>query len=228
MTGVTTTPSNGVGMTPLSSNTDVRLPGAYVNAKRALTECSRLDECQDWADQAAALASYAKQANDDTLHKMAVRIQARAIRRCGELLKQHEPKSGARTDLGPVPTRGLAAKEAGLSERQAKTAVRVTSVPGEDFESAVESDTPPTVTALAEQGKKPRTVELIDLGGRDPEEFALSTDGQGRVRQLAEFCGRVDAGVVARGAMPNEWQVIRRDIETIDSWLRQLIAELEG
>ncbi len=101
MTGVTTTPSNGVGMTPLSSNTDVRLPGAYVNAKRALTECSRLDECQDWADQAAALASYAKQANDDTLHKMAVRIQARAIRRCGELLKQHEPKSGARTDLGP-------------------------------------------------------------------------------------------------------------------------------
>ena len=97
MTGVTTAPSNGGGMISLSSNADVRLPVAYVNAKHALTECSRLDECKDWSDKAAALASYAKQANDDTLHKMAVRIQARAIRRCGELLKTFDAQ-GKRTD----------------------------------------------------------------------------------------------------------------------------------
>ena len=32
---------------------------------------------------------------------MAERIQARTIRRCGELLQQIEAKSGARTDLEP-------------------------------------------------------------------------------------------------------------------------------
>ncbi len=37
----------------------VRLPDTYVHAKQALTECSKIDECQDWADKAAALASYA-------------------------------------------------------------------------------------------------------------------------------------------------------------------------
>ena len=46
---------------------DARLPAAYETAKQALAECSRIDECQNWADRAAALASYARQARDDTL-----------------------------------------------------------------------------------------------------------------------------------------------------------------
>ena len=65
-----------------------RLPHVYLHAREALSSCSRIDECQDWADKAEALASYAKQSHDDTLHKLADRIQARAIRRAGELLKQ--------------------------------------------------------------------------------------------------------------------------------------------
>jgi hypothetical protein len=42
-----------------------------------------MDECQDWADQMEALASYARQAKDDELLQMAARIQARdpALRR---------------------------------------------------------------------------------------------------------------------------------------------------
>ena len=245
--------SNGGGMSRLSSNTDVRLPGAYVNAKQALTECSRIDECKDWSDKAAALASYARMANDDSLLKHARRIQARAVRRMGELLKQVEPGKGGRPIKNPgVPrpslggwlpgtdrragppdldgwipgTRSELADSVGLTEHRRKVSLRVANVPGEDFESAVESDNPPTVTALAERGKNPRTVELIDLDGRDPEEFAISTDGQGRVRQLAEFCGRFDAGAVARGAMPDERPIIRRDIEIIDGWLDQLITQL--
>ena len=31
--------------------------------------CSSLDECKEWADKAAALASYGKQMDDDTLFK---------------------------------------------------------------------------------------------------------------------------------------------------------------
>ena len=67
-----------------------KLPAAYTVAKRALAECGKIDECKDWADKAAALASYAKQSKDESLFKAAARIQARAIRRCGELLKEIE------------------------------------------------------------------------------------------------------------------------------------------
>jgi hypothetical protein len=47
-----------------------------------------MDECQTWKDKAAALASYAKQAGDETLHRYADRIKALAVRRTGELAKQ--------------------------------------------------------------------------------------------------------------------------------------------
>jgi len=105
-------------------------------------------------DDLARLASYAKQAKDDQLRKLADRIQARAIRRGGELLKQIEPAQGARTDLGRSATRSNTAESAGLSEHQRKTMLRVASVPYDDFELQVESETPPTVTALAGRGRR--------------------------------------------------------------------------
>ena len=49
-----------------------------------------------------------------------------------------------------APSQKDIAQEAGLSKRQQVTAVSVANVPSEDFETAVESDNPPTVTALAE------------------------------------------------------------------------------
>ena len=66
---------------------------------------------------------------------MADRIQARAIRRCGELLKRveasHDRGNQYRQHDGTVtqPTRTQAAKDAGLSERQKVTALRVASIP---------------------------------------------------------------------------------------------------
>jgi len=135
-----------------------RLPAAYEGAKVALAECTRIDECQDWANKAEALASYAKQAQDDELHQFATRIKARAIRRCGELLEQIKTASGLRTDLEPrdgsVPrlTRTQVADEAGLSERQRKNALRVARIPNREFEEAVEAGEPPTVTDLARRG----------------------------------------------------------------------------
>lgn len=70
------------------------LPAAYEAARTALAECSRIDECKTWADKAAALASYAKQADDKSLENHATRIRARAISRCGELLQQIEAAKG--------------------------------------------------------------------------------------------------------------------------------------
>ena len=224
----------------LPSISDARLPVAYENAKTALAECSRIDECQDWADKAAALASYARQAKDDQLRKMAERIQARAIRRCGELLKQIEPASQAQLKQnrrdGPVPsvTRTEAAKEAGLSERQQKTALRVATVPEPEFTEMVESDTPPTVTKLAEMGtqKKPRPEPeqqprpLVDLGEIPPEDYARATKAQGTLRRFAEFCEANEPTRIAKAFMPHEIQQLRQYVTIVDAWLDQFVTHL--
>lgn len=144
---------------------NAKLPQRYQEAKDALQSCEEIDECQDWADKAAALASYARQAQDDALERMAMRIKTRAIKRAGELLKRLPEHLGGRPSSKPMPaptqvSRSEAAKKAGLSERQKVTALRVASVPDDEFEEAVESEKPPTVTALAERGKKKRKPSL--------------------------------------------------------------------
>lgn len=82
-------------------------------------------------------------------------IRDRAIRRCGELLKQIEPAKGGdrksedyqRAGGGPLISRQQVASDAGMSPRQTKQAIRVANVPAEDFERQVESDKPPTVSS---------------------------------------------------------------------------------
>lgn len=211
----------------LPSIATARLPVNYEAAKNALAECSRIDECQEWADKAEVLASYAKQADDDTMRKMCDRIQARAVRRCAELLDQWPiGKGGDRQSDAAVPllSRKQAALDAGLSERQYKTTQAVGKIPAEEFERQVESPEPPTVTNLAKQATKSRP--LVDLDGRDPADFAASTNGQGHLRRFAEFCRQTDAAVVARGALPHECAAIREHIAVVDGWLDQLITRL--
>lgn len=158
----------------LPSINSARLPISYEAAQSALANCQQVDECKDWADKAAALASYAKQSQDESLLLMAQRIKARAVRRAGELLAQIEPARGANQNIQEgtrpnVDTRSDAARDAGFSSHQQKQAVRIAAVPARDFERQVESPKPPTLTALAQQGIKPRP--LIDHKGRDPREF---------------------------------------------------------
>jgi len=98
----------------LPSVANAQLPASYENAKTALANCSSMDECKDWADKAKALASYARQSQDESLRKMATRIQARAIRRAGELLKQIMPKKGANQNISAGDhTKDLTRKQAG-------------------------------------------------------------------------------------------------------------------
>jgi AraC-like DNA-binding protein len=165
------------------------LPRTYEAAQAALAECSQVDECKDWADKAAALASYARQSEDQELERMAQRIRARAIRRAGELLKQIEPQQGARYDLGSqaAPSRKDVARDAGMSDRQQKTALRVANIPPQEFERQVESAKPPTLSQLAQQGVKPRE-NIVDLQGRDPKEYNRAlhyvADFEGAAKEL--------------------------------------------
>lgn len=203
-----------------------KLPDTYNAAKTALAECSKIDECKDWADKAAAMASYAKQAEDKSLEHMSMRIRSRAIQRCGELLEAIKPgKTGPKNSGSAAApnSRSKAASDAGMSKRQMKTAIRVARVPKNEFDELVESDEPPTITQLAERGKR---VDVLQ--GRKPHEFQLSMGAEGRVGDLVKFSRKADPAAVVRGFKieKQKGELIELSREAIE-WLRSLIEELK-
>lgn len=206
-----------------------QLPAIYERAKEALIECERLDECKDWANKAAALASYAKQADDETLYNTAIRIRARAIRRCGELLKTYDGKGNNQHSAVSDTTQREAAKDARLSKRQQVTAVRVANIPTTDFEEAIESDSPPTITEFAERGTKSRPpLESDFLQGRNAQDFKLSTQVQAEIRRVSISVESIDPAVILRGTLPHEFPELRTHLETLICWLvtlRRLVDE---
>src|SRR5436309_5943904 len=99
----------------------------YQAAKQALASCDCIDECKACAARMEALACDARQANDTVLEDLVMRILARAVQRCSELLKEIPSEQRKRTDqkrggteLSPSEQ---APKDAGLFECEAKTAV---------------------------------------------------------------------------------------------------------
>lgn len=99
-------------------------------------------------------------------------IRTRAFRRCGELLKEIEKKQGEtgnpiKLKKGDVPRfdstpRQTTAQQAGLSPYQATQSIQLANIPKELFEDQVESESPPTITSLAEQGMAPEMTLPID------------------------------------------------------------------
>jgi hypothetical protein len=202
------------------SISNAQLPQMYEAAKNALANCATVDECKDWADKSAALASYAKQANDETLMKQSVRIRDRAIRRMGEVLKQFDGRGGDRTktdadDSFAQQTQREAARDAGISERQQITAVRVANVPEQEFEAAVESEKPPTISQLAQMGIKPRP--LVDLKGRDPGEFNRAMHYVGYIEGYVRHLQAMNHDGVLPILNDKERQNLRRYIGEIDA-----------
>lgn len=131
-----------------------QLPQSYEDMTTAIALCESVDECKDWADKAAALASYHRQSKDTVLMNRFMRIQARAIRRAGEVLETIEPatKHNAKkqgTGDQTLLSRTQAAQEAGMSKHQQMTAMKIARIPKEEFEEMVESYEPPTITALS-------------------------------------------------------------------------------
>jgi hypothetical protein len=132
------------------------LPSTYVDARKALAKCDRVDECKSWADKAAALASYAKQAEDEQMLVMARRIQLRALERGGELLaavKASREHSRLKGEQSPSSRKAMA-NSAGLSSDQAKTMLRIVNVPPAVRNAMIESASPPTAQEMAERGKR--------------------------------------------------------------------------
>ena len=215
---------------PCATRDSARLPQSYETAKNALSNCASIDECQDWADKAAALASYAKQANDDELMKMATRIRDRAIRRAGELLKQIEPApnhhGNSSRDGGGPSSRKEAGEAAGMSDRQVKTAIRVANVPAEDFERQVESATPPTVTKLAEQGKQSAPKPVLDLHGRSPDDFNRAMHYVGGWEDAAKDLAALQHERALPVLTPSEIARLRAAITSIDAVTDRIITRI--
>lgn len=224
--------SNGIAARAIAARNggdSARLPQSYETAKNALSNCASIDECQDWADKAAALASYAKQANDDELMKMATRIRDRAIRRAGELLKQIEAQPGKRTDIEPsggAPTRLQVAHDAGMSRDQMHTALRVANVPADEFERQVESATPPTVTKLAEQGKQSAPKPVLDLQGRNPDDFNRAMHYVGGWEDAAKDLAALQHERALPVLTPSEIARLRAAITSIDAVTDRIITRI--
>lgn len=196
-----------------------KLPVTYMAAKKALAECARVDECQEWANKAAALSSYARQAKDESLRRMADRIQARATRRCGELLKQVPaakggwPDSNSSSQTVTASGRMAAAESAGLNRGQTARAINIANVPEEKFEQLVESEEPPAMHRIAALGVTHRT---------DTPPLDVSP-----IRKFARFCGSTDAASFAASVTdPDVKRELTALIGEIDSWLDQFVTTL--
>jgi len=156
------------------------------------------------------------------------RIQARAIRRAGELLKQIEPGKGGQpyqsgsTRSGDHPSRKQAATDAGLSDHQRKQALRVANVPESDFTEQVESDTPPTVTKLAEQGKR----KPVDLKGRDPSEFNKALHFIAAFERHLKKCREYDIEKTVAMLDEKERARLRGIIDEVDSIHDQIMTRI--
>ncbi len=210
------------------SVSNARLPAAYEAAKVALANCASIDECQQWANKAEALASYAKQADDDTLRKQADRIQARAIRRCGELLKQFDGRGrpSENSEGAHTISQREAAAQAGLSRHQQTAAVRVANVPANDFEQAVESPAPPTVTRLADMGRRPAPRPVVDLKGRDPGEFNRALHFIAEVEDYAAALANADLDALLPSLLPSEAEKLRSLIGRVDVLHDQIVTRI--
>ena len=161
------------------------------------------------------------------------------------MLKEINGK-GNNQHSGGTPTKLTqreAAEQAGLSKDQQVTAVRVANVPAEQFEAAVDSDEPPTVTALAEMGKQSRPAPAAAPSPTSepspppaatapappvtaPAGFKQATHLIGVVRDFAAFCQANDAVVVAGGLMKSEVREVRSFVGIIDGWLDRFVVNL--
>jgi hypothetical protein len=105
-----------------------------------------------------------------------------------------------------------------MSPDQITQAVRVANVAAEDFELAIESDTPPTVTALAEIGTHARP--------KAPEKFSEATHVLGVLHELTMFCNEHDPALVARAVLAHEVAPVRATAATVTTWLAAFLNQL--
>lgn len=122
-------------------------------------------------------------------------------------------------DTHLLHSRQKAASDAGMSDHQAKTAQRIASIPSADFEKAVESPTPPTITTLAQQGVQKREAPDPEtwLKGRDPAAFNKALHFTALVEAYAKELGQADLETILPNLDEKQAARVRSSIAAIDT-----------
>lgn len=164
------------------------MPVNYEAARKAIALCVEIDECKDWADKAAAIASYAKQSRDATMRDAATRIQLRAEERLGELLASipkgtaifsHEKNKMVPNYNGKWAT----ARRAGVTNAQYYRATHIAAVPKKKRDKAIEASPPIRPHVLAAM-----SVKLApDTSGRKSEPSYAHVHAGGEVGRLIRY-----------------------------------------
>jgi hypothetical protein len=230
-------PKNAVIETPSASLPAVAptgFPMAYEAAKLAIQKCESPLECRTMADKAAAMRVYARMRDDKELHNRAVRLQAWADRRWGELDKELNPdrrQENLKQNQAPHrkaverPIGETAPLTDGTTDYQRKISRRLAAIPEPEFIRQVEGERPPTVTQLAEQGKVTRGTAAPPSPWKGVEcaETQVACDA---IERFAKFCARTSPGGIARSVNAAEADALRQCIAVADQWLGQLAVSL--
>ena len=175
-----------------------KLPEVYNNAVTALKNCVDIDEVKDWTDKMAAIASYWRQTNDETMFNMAQKIRAQSYRRMGELLSEFDARGGdvksknIKTDASVSfdISQKQVAEDAGISERQKVTSVRLARIPEPKFKGLLESEKVPTITELAKHGTK------SVLYKPKPEGYSKGIHVYNDFKNISTVCKQYDANFI--------------------------------
>lgn len=185
------------------------LPINYEAARKALAECVSIDECKEWRDRAAAIASYAFQKRDRTMFDAAERIKARATRSMGEMV--NKVKHTSRRKLRDI------AKASGLGMSEMQVARNVAKVEHKTFENHVERSPPTPISRLSALGTNPR-----------------GADESGPIWKLAESLRKLmrDYPAAALAASiaecsPEQRKVLRAAFTPASEWLDAIAVRVE-
>jgi len=205
-------------------------PVSYEEAKLAIQKCESPLECRTMADKAAAMRVYARMRDDKELHNRAVRLQAWADRRWGELDKELNPdrrQENLKQNQTPDrkahvhPIGETAPLTDGTTEYQRKISRRLASIPGEEFTRQVESPNPPSVRQLANQGKATRVLPAdgVQIQYQIPTACEV-------LAQFVQFCEQHEPISLARACSPHDAEALRQCVAKADRWLDRFVASL--
>jgi hypothetical protein len=221
-------------------------PVSYEEARQAIAKCESPFECRTMADKAAAMAVYARMRDDADLLNRAVRLQAWAARRWGELDKALHPdrrqenlrqsvrnvvdhnsvEQLKKTDFIDQPQSGKRpAPPDGTTEYQRVVSRRLAAIPEAEFSRQVESDTPPTVAQLADQGKARRTPPPKT----DPPLPRTAAQMPAACAALIDFvkcCERQEPVSLARTLDIDDARALRQWVAKADHWLALFVMSL--
>lgn len=108
-------------------------------------------------------------------------------------------------------------------------AVRVANVPADEFESQVESDRPPTISQLAQQGiKRPQSAprQPVSLQGRSPADFNRALHFIAEIEDYAKAIGKAEIEAILQTLTDDERARVRSAVARVDAIHDRIITRI--